>query len=113
MENAKSLSKFGLDQFGIQLVKPSANFASKNKRFNDGTNATSLANGGPGVQTQQPGPGHYEVPGEWRASQSKTQGGWSQPQDHQVMQVLPNAPSIPSHNNVFGYEENARGQLVK
>lgn len=27
--------------------------------------------------------------------------------------MLPNAPSIPSHNNVFGYEENKKGELVK
>mmetsp|Transcript_15174 Transcript_15174/g.18144 ORF Transcript_15174/g.18144 Transcript_15174/m.18144 type:complete len:85 (+) Transcript_15174:3-257(+) len=27
--------------------------------------------------------------------------------------LLPNPPSIPSHNNVFGYEENARGDLIR
>jgi hypothetical protein len=27
--------------------------------------------------------------------------------------MLPNAPSIPSHNNVFGYEENDKGELIK
>ena len=27
--------------------------------------------------------------------------------------MLPNPPSIPSHNNVFGYEENARGELIR
>ena len=27
--------------------------------------------------------------------------------------MLPNPPSIPSHNNVFGYEENAKGELVR
>ena len=27
--------------------------------------------------------------------------------------MLQNAPSIPSHQNVFGYEENERGELVK
>lgn len=26
---------------------------------------------------------------------------------------MPNPPSIPSHENVFGYEENSHGQLVK
>lgn len=26
---------------------------------------------------------------------------------------LPNAPSIPSHNNVFGYEETTEGQLIQ
>ena len=27
--------------------------------------------------------------------------------------MLQNAPSIPSHNNVFGYEENEKGELIK
>ena len=27
--------------------------------------------------------------------------------------LLPNPPSIPSHNNVFGYEENAVGELIR
>jgi len=27
--------------------------------------------------------------------------------------LLPNPPSIPSHNNVFGYEENQRGELIR
>ena len=27
--------------------------------------------------------------------------------------MLPNPPSIPSHNNVFGYEENEKGELVR
>ena len=26
---------------------------------------------------------------------------------------MPNPPSIPSHNNVFGYEENAKGELIR
>lgn len=26
---------------------------------------------------------------------------------------MPNPPSIPSHENVFGYEENDTGELVK
>jgi hypothetical protein len=25
----------------------------------------------------------------------------------------PNPPSIPSHENVFGYEENEKGDLIK
>ena len=27
--------------------------------------------------------------------------------------LLPNPPSIPSHNNVFGYEENVKGELIR
>ena len=26
---------------------------------------------------------------------------------------MPNPPSIPSHENVFGYEENEKGELIK
>ena len=26
---------------------------------------------------------------------------------------MPNPPSIPSHDNVFGYEENIRGELIR
>jgi hypothetical protein len=35
MQSAKTLQKFGLDQFGIQLVKPNNAFASKVKRFDN------------------------------------------------------------------------------
>ena len=27
--------------------------------------------------------------------------------------LLPKPPSIPSHDNVFGYEENDRGELIR
>ena len=27
--------------------------------------------------------------------------------------MLANPPSIPSHNNIFGYEENQRGELIR
>ena len=27
--------------------------------------------------------------------------------------MLPNPPSIPSHNNVYGYEENQKGELIR
>ncbi len=26
---------------------------------------------------------------------------------------MPNPPSIPSHDNIFGYEENNNGELIK
>lgn len=27
--------------------------------------------------------------------------------------MMPNPPSIPSHNNVFGYEEDGHGKMVR
>ena len=36
MQSAKTLQEFGLDQFGIQLVKPHTSFASKVQRFKGG-----------------------------------------------------------------------------
>ena len=33
MQSAKTLNMYGLDQFGIQVIKPSNNFASKTARF--------------------------------------------------------------------------------
>ena len=55
MQHAKTFQSFGLDQFGIQFVKPHTSFASKVKRF-----------GGPAVtgtvavnKEEVPGPGQY------------------------------------------------------
>ena len=33
MKSAKDMERFGLDRFGIQVIKPSHTFASKQKRF--------------------------------------------------------------------------------
>jgi len=33
MKSAKEMERFGLDKFGIQVIKPSANFASRQHRF--------------------------------------------------------------------------------
>jgi len=35
MQSAKSLQMYGLDKFGITVVKPSTSFASKVNRFTD------------------------------------------------------------------------------
>lgn len=35
MQSAKTLQQFGLDQFGIQLIKPHNAFASKVRRFDE------------------------------------------------------------------------------
>lgn len=57
MQSAKSLSLYGLDKFGITVVKPSTSFASKVSRFQD----KQLIE-----KTRLPGPGQYEAPKESR-----------------------------------------------
>ena len=50
------------------------------------------------------GPGSYNPENPWDKKKLKSQ----KPEWQQVNFVrLPNAPSIPSHNQVFGYEELA------
>ena len=49
---------------------------------------------------------------EWIQTRRSGGKGWIQPNSAQQI-LLPNAPSIPSHNNVFGYEENEKGELIK
>ena len=93
------------------MVKPTANFASRQKRFEDPNAVATLADGGPGVQTTIPGPGSYEHSQPWQ-SLNKKGIKWQQPIAMQKV-ALPNAPSIPSHNNIFGYEENNRGELIQ
>ncbi len=43
MKSAKEMEKFGLDKFGIQVIKPSANFASRLKRFETGSSPKTNA----------------------------------------------------------------------
>ena len=57
MQSAKTLQEFGLDQFGIQLVKPHTSFASKVQRFKEG-----LA---PAGTEHVPGPGQYYQEPKW------------------------------------------------
>ena len=106
MQSAKSLSLYGLDKFGITVVKPSTSFASKVNRFTD----KHLQE-----MTRLPGPGQYEAEAapiggpqpKKRPSPSKNpewaQVPWSK---------IHNPPSIPSHDFVFGYEEE-NGELVR
>ena len=56
MHNAKTLQNFGLDQFGIQLVKPNTSFASKVKRFEG-----NFVSG----KEDAPGPGQYNYGQDW------------------------------------------------
>ena len=51
MQSAKTLQGFGLDQFGINFVKPHTSFASRVKRFHGGEI---------GPKTENPGPGAYQ-----------------------------------------------------
>ena len=63
-----------------------------------------------GPKTEVPGPGQYHKENAWvRARGSNT--GWNK--GVSSVALLPNPPSIPSHNNVFGYEENQRGELIR
>lgn len=105
MQSAKSVQQYGLDKFGIAVVKPSTSFASKVQRFQD----KNLIE-----KTRLPGPGSYD-------GASKTETQWTKKQQHQMKQPdwqqVPwnkqiNPPSIPSHNFVFGYEEE-NGELVR
>jgi len=43
MKSAKEMERFGLDKFGIQVIKPSANFASRQKRFESAKSEKSPA----------------------------------------------------------------------
>lgn len=51
MQSAKSVQQYGLDKFGIAVVKPSTSFASKVQRFQDKNF----------IEKQRlPGPGSYD-----------------------------------------------------
>ena len=107
MQNAKTLMNFGIEQFGIQLVKPNTCFASKVKRFQGGFG---------GNKDEAPGPGQYGM--NQGFTQTKGQVHWKANQKDSkykqtMMQQLQNPPSIPSHNAVFGYNEDDRGKLIR
>jgi len=57
------------------------------------------------------GPGSYNVTAVSMKSFQKCRPKveWQQ----MAVLRLPNAPSIPSHNNVFGYEETTEGELIQ
>jgi hypothetical protein len=69
MQSAKTLQSFGLDQFGIQLVKPNNAFASKVKRFDKGFEAKQHA--------EVPGPGQYYKPPDWKQKRPATNNQWA------------------------------------
>lgn len=89
----------GVDQINVQGIKPTSNFASKVPRFRNKKNSN-----------QNLGPGRYDPEENW------VKNGKNAPKAHfQAIQWErpPNAPSIPSHDNVFGYEETKAGVLKK
>lgn len=65
----------------------------------------------PGNKNLNIGPGSYNPPNASVKSfqSSKPKIEWQQ----MAVLRLPNAPSIPSHNNVFGYEETMDGELIQ
>lgn len=65
-------------------------FNTRTERFKDVVNA------------QNPGPGTYELAGV-KLNRQKTRGTNREEQHPKII----NAPSIPSHNNVYGYEETS------
>ena len=55
-----------------------------------------------GPKNEAPGPGQYYQQPQWIKQQKYN----NQCNKGMTNALLPNPPSIPSHNNVFGYEEN-------
>lgn len=101
MQSAKNLSMFGLEKFGITVIKPSNCFQSKVDRFQD----KNLKD-----KSQTPGPGQYTDDLNWvKQKKNAPKPEWQQI----TWNRMQNPPSIPSHENVFGYEENDTGELVK
>ena len=88
----------------IQNTQP---FRGK-ERFKD-TNANRKA--------QLPGPGAYEsfkpLYYDKKVHRPNTQLGKSRSAALGIIPKALNPPSIPSHMNIFGYDENPMGQLVK
>ena len=62
---------------------------------------------------QSVGPGTYHKDLSWVKNQKIRGKEMGQPPKFLQNLVQENAPSIPSHNNIFGYEENERGDLIR
>ena len=88
-------------------MKPSGSFASKVRRFGAG--------GFINENEEAPGPGQYHKSDDWTAKRSGNVVGFKSKDNKQqmVMQSMQNPPSIPSHNAVFGYNEDDRGRLIR
>jgi len=95
----KQQKEMGVDQINVQGLKPTSNFASKVERFNNKKK-----------DNQNLGPGRYVPEDNWVKNAKKTSKAHSQ---QFQWERPPNAPSIPSHESVFGYEETKSGILKK
>lgn len=96
----KQQKEFGVDQLVLQNVKPSSNFASKVERFTENKKGVN-----PNV-----GPDRYVPADDWIKESKRP----PKPEFQQIQwQRAPNPPSIPSHDNVFGYEETKSGDLKR
>ena len=62
VKNMKAIQEHGLDKFGISLIRPTNNFASKIDRFGKAGKKKS--------QEKSPEPGQYTLPSQWN-----TKGG--------------------------------------
>ena len=96
----KKQKDFGVDQLALQGQKPSSNFASKVPRFKQARKGVN-----PNL-----GPDRYVPRDDWVKDSKRP----PKPEFQQIQwQRAPNPPSIPSHDNVFGYEETKSGDLKK
>lgn len=95
LESAKSLSQYGLEKFGITVIKQSNAFASKVNRFHGAANSAN--------KHSTPGPGQYTQEQQWVKVKSL---GTKQDWQAVAFNKITNPPSIPSHDFVFGYEED-------
>ena len=96
----KTQKDFGVDPIMINGQKQSSNFASKVPRFSEGKK----------FGNNNLGPGRYVPEDNW----NKVNRRPYKPEFHQIQwQRAPNPPSIPSHDNVFGYEETKSGELKR
>jgi hypothetical protein len=90
-----------------QATLNSYNFKSLRNRFDD----TQLYN-----KAGIPGPGAYNLDID-KFKTSKTVGTLLNINSHQTeflaKNKIVNPPSIPSHMNIFGYDENELGHLIK
>ena len=91
------------------MFKPNTSFASRVQRFQG---ASEMMGGTQKEDLQVPGPGQYHHESHWGKTKRSSHGQWSKGTGAPGLPVQ-NPPSIPSHNNIFGYEENARGELIK
>ena len=85
-------------------MRQMSTFASKRERF-----SADLPNSQQSTTDQEIGPGTYHKSAPWVNTKKQNPKASSEPRQT----VLPNAPSIPSHENVFGYEKNEKGELIK